>query len=98
MPWRANRARLRHVPVQAGRVRSLRNRARYLRARREAQLERTFELNRLGRYEPFDEVTSWALARVAPELEETVRKRMADAWLTLPAHPDAAAALGALAE
>src|SRR5262249_43747016 len=65
---------------------------------RQAQLERTFELNRLGRYEPFDEVTSWALAHVAPELDATIRSRMAEQWLTLPAHPDAVAALGALAE
>ncbi len=64
---------------------------------RRAQLERTFELGRLGRYEPFDEVTAWALAQLAPELDDTIRKRMADQWLTLPAHPDAAAALGALA-
>ena len=35
---------------------------------RKAQLERTWELNRRGVYQPFDEVTAGALAAVAPEI------------------------------
>src|SRR5262249_34929442 len=63
---------------------------------RKAPLERTWELNRMGTYEPFDRVTAWALARVAPDLDEAMRARLAAAWLTLPAYPDAAAALATL--
>src|SRR6266853_2514673 len=60
---------------------------------RKAQLERTWELNRRGEYEPFDEVTARALAQVAPHLSPEVMERACKAWLTVPAHPDAAAAL-----
>jgi len=68
-----------------------------LAAWRVAQIERTWELNRLGQYEPFDRVTDWALAKVAPDVDPALRTRMSDAWLTLPAYPDAAAALRQLA-
>jgi 2-haloacid dehalogenase len=68
-----------------------------LAAWRVAQLERTWELNRREQYEPFDRVTAWALAKVAPELDPTLRARMSEQWLTLPAYPDAAAALRRLA-
>ena len=64
---------------------------------RKAQIDRTQELNRLGQYEPFDRVTAWALAKVAPDLDPTLRIRMSDQWLTLPAYPDAATALRRLA-
>ncbi|HEX9579448.1 MAG TPA: haloacid dehalogenase type II [Myxococcales bacterium] len=67
-----------------------------LAAWRKAQIERTWELNRLGRYEPFDRVTADALASVAPQLGAEPRARMCEAWLTVPAHPDAAAALRTL--
>ncbi len=68
-----------------------------LAAWRTAQLERTWELNRLAAYEPFDRVTAWALARVAPELDEALRARLVEQWLTLPAYGDAPAALRRLA-
>jgi len=68
-----------------------------LAAWRTAQLERTWELNRLARYEPFDRVTAWALAKVAGELDEPLRARLADQWFTVPAHGDAAATLRRLA-
>lgn len=64
---------------------------------RMTQLERTWELNRLATYEPFDRVTAWALGKVASELDEPLRARCAAAWLTAPAHADAAAALRRLA-
>jgi 2-haloacid dehalogenase len=63
---------------------------------RKAQLERTWRLNREGRYEPWDRVTLEALAEVAPELPVEVRERLAEIWLTVPAYPDAAATLAAL--
>ncbi|HEX4420176.1 MAG TPA: haloacid dehalogenase type II [Kofleriaceae bacterium] len=72
-----------------------------LAAWRAAQLERTWALNRLAAYETFDRVTAWSLAKVAGELgealDEPVRARLVDEWLTVPAHPDAAATLGQLA-
>ena len=64
-----------------------------LAAWRKAQLERTWELNRQGQYEPFDAVTAKALALVAPELGEALRAKLCALWLSLPAHADAAAAL-----
>jgi 2-haloacid dehalogenase len=67
-----------------------------LAAWRTAQIERTWELNRLGRFEPFDRVTAWALERVAPNVDEAVRAKMSAAWLTLPAYPDAAETLARL--
>jgi len=60
---------------------------------RTVQLERTWELNRLATYEPFDRVTAWALAKVAGHLDEPLRARLTELWLTVPAHADAAAAL-----
>jgi len=65
---------------------------------RTAQLERTWELNRRGEYEPFDAVTARALEQVAPHLGADVRARMCDAWLSLPAFDDADDALEALAQ
>jgi 2-haloacid dehalogenase len=64
---------------------------------RKAQLERTWHLNEIGKYEPFDAVTANALAQVAPEIDAKTRARMADEWLTLPAHADAPAAFKAMA-
>ena len=63
---------------------------------RKAQLERTWRLNREGRYEPWDRVTVAALSEVAPELPDQARERLSELWLTVPAFPDAAAALGGL--
>lgn len=60
---------------------------------RKAQLERTWRLNREGRYEPWDRVTAAALGEVAPELSEQARERLSELWLTVPAFPDAAAML-----
>ncbi len=63
---------------------------------RKAQIERTWELNRRGAYEPFDRVTAEALAQIAPELAPDVRERACKAWLTVPAHADAVSALDRL--
>jgi|SRR5712664_552155 len=63
---------------------------------RKAQIGRTWELNRRGDYEPFSEVTARALAQVAPYLAPQVMERACKAWLTVPAHPDAAPALRGL--
>jgi 2-haloacid dehalogenase len=60
---------------------------------RKAQLGRTWELNERGDYEPFGEVTARALAQVAPHLAPQTMERACKAWLTVPAHPDAAPAL-----
>jgi len=64
-----------------------------LAAWRKAQLERSWELNRLGKYEPFDAVTSWALRQVSPGLDASTRERVEAVWLSLPPYPDAAAML-----
>lgn len=63
---------------------------------REAQLERSWRLNREGRYEAWDRVTLGALEEVAPELRAESRERLADLWLTVPAFPDARATLAAI--
>lgn len=60
-----------------------------LAAWRTTQLERTWELNRLGTYEPFDQVTAWALTQVAGELDAPMHARLTSEWLTVPPHPDA---------
>ena len=63
---------------------------------RKRQLERTWELNARGDYAPFDQVTAAALQEVAPHLAPEVRAQMCATWLTLPAWPDARAALETL--
>jgi 2-haloacid dehalogenase len=63
---------------------------------RKAQLERTWELNQRGEYQPFGDVTARALAQVAPHLSPEKMERACKAWLTVPAHPDAPSALRAL--
>ena len=63
---------------------------------RQAQIERTWRLNREGRYEPWDRVTLEALAEVAPELTAEARERLGEIWLTVPAFEDAASTLAAL--
>lgn len=82
----------------AGRMRSVvGDRASALLGRwRKAQLERTWRLNREGRYEPWDRVTAGALGEVAPELSEQAREQLSELWLTVPAFPDAAATLATL--
>ena len=65
---------------------------------RRAQLERSWRLNREGRYEPWDAVTTGALAEVAPELPQETRSRLSALWQTVPAYPDAAATLSRLRE
>jgi 2-haloacid dehalogenase len=64
-----------------------------LAAWRTAQLERTWELNRLGAYEPWDQVTAWAFDKVVAERGESIaaekRVRMIDEWLAVPPHGDA---------
>lgn len=63
---------------------------------RKAQLERTWRLNRERRYEPWDRVTLAALEETAPDLSSRDRGRLSELWLTVPAYPDAAAALVAI--
>ena len=63
---------------------------------RKAQIERTWLLNREGRYEPWDRVTLAALEEVAPELPPRSRERLADLWLTVPAFADAALTVASL--
>ena len=63
---------------------------------RKAQLERSWTLNREGRYEPWDRVTLNALGEVAPDLPVKVRERIAALWLIMPAFPDAAPTLAVL--
>jgi 2-haloalkanoic acid dehalogenase type II len=60
---------------------------------RKAQLERTW---REKVYQPFDAVTARALEEVAPQLDAGTRRRMCETWLSLPAYPDARAALESL--
>jgi 2-haloacid dehalogenase len=60
---------------------------------RKAQIDRTWELNRRGDYQPFGQVTASALAQVAPHLSPAIMERACQAWLTVPAHPDAVAAV-----
>ncbi len=67
-----------------------------LAAWRKAQIDRTWALNTRGEYQPFDVVTSQALAEVAPHLAPALREELAALWLTLPAHADAKDALQAL--
>ena len=68
----------------------------FLAAWRKAQLELTWRLNAEGAYRPWDAVTAEALLAVAPELGHQARARMCETWLSLPAFPDARAALDAL--
>lgn len=70
--------------------------AEVLAAWRKAQLQRTWDLNARGRYQPFDAVTAAALFDVAPELPAAAREGMARAWLAVPAHPDALQTLARL--
>ena len=60
---------------------------------RKQQLARTWELNRRGEYQPFGEVTARALANVAPDLSPLAMERACLAWLSVPAHSDAAPAV-----
>jgi 2-haloalkanoic acid dehalogenase type II len=60
---------------------------------RKRQLERTWELNARGAYQPFDVVTAQALEEVAPHLDAGVREQMCATWLALPAFADAARSL-----
>ena len=63
---------------------------------RKAQLERTWELNQRGAYEPFDKVTAWALEKTAPEIDAPTREKMCATWLALPPHGDAGETLARL--
>ena len=63
---------------------------------RKAQLERSWQLNRDGLYEPWDPVTLGALQEVAPDLSVEVCESLARLWLTVPAFADAAGTLAAL--
>src|ERR1700752_247819 len=63
---------------------------------RKAQLERSWQLNQAGLYEPWDLVTLDALRDVAPDLSASAREGLARLWLTVPAFADAAGTLTAL--
>ena len=63
---------------------------------RKGQLERSWRLNHERRYEPWDRVTAAALEETAPKLAAPDRSRLCELWLTMPAFPDAATALGAI--
>ena len=63
---------------------------------RKAQLERSWRLNREGRYEPWDRVTVGALEEVAPGISAETRGRLSDLWRTVPAYSDASPTLSAL--
>ena len=63
---------------------------------RKAQLDRTWALNERREYQPFGEVTAFALAQVAPHLSPGTMERACKAWLTVPAHPDATTAVSRL--
>jgi HAD superfamily hydrolase (TIGR01493 family) len=56
---------------------------------RKAQLERSWQLNKDGRYESWDRVTLGALGEAAPELSMEAREGLAQLWLTVPAFEDA---------
>jgi 2-haloalkanoic acid dehalogenase type II len=60
---------------------------------RKEQLERSW---REKKYEPFDVVTARALESVGPHLDAATRAAMCQTWLSLPAYPDARAALESL--
>ena len=64
---------------------------------RKAQVERSWQSNREGRYEPWDAVTAAALEQVAPDLPEPTRSRLADLWRAVPAFSDAGSTLLTLA-
>jgi 2-haloacid dehalogenase len=64
---------------------------------RKAQLQRTWDLNARGDYDPFDVVTAGALEAVAPHLDESTRDHLCRLWLAVPPHADAQATLEALA-
>ena len=63
---------------------------------RKAQLERSWQLNHDGLYEPWDLVTLRALRGVAPDLPAEALESLARLWLTVPAFADAAGTLAAL--
>jgi 2-haloacid dehalogenase len=63
---------------------------------RKAQLDRSWQLNQDGLYEPWDLVTLRALQEVAPDLPMQARESLARLWLTVPAFADAAGTLAAL--
>src|SRR5438067_12871853 len=55
---------------------------------RTAQLERTWELNRDAKYQPWDRVTAEALAHVAPNVPAAARAGAGADGSTGPAYPD----------
>jgi 2-haloalkanoic acid dehalogenase type II len=63
---------------------------------RTAQLEQTWDLNKNAKYQPWDRVTASALAHVAPNVPAAARAGACEEWITVPAFPDAGAALASL--
>jgi 2-haloacid dehalogenase len=63
---------------------------------RAAQLERSWRIASGAPYESWDAVTLRALEDVAPAMRAEMRQRLAALWATVPAYPDARAALEAL--
>lgn len=74
----------------------------FVAAWRRKQLEYSFLCSLAQAYEDFDTLTALALEHTCASfglpLAAAARARLAAAWLTLPAHPDAAPALRALRE
>ncbi len=60
---------------------------------RKQQVERSWECNRRGEYEPWDRVTAAALAASAPQLSPALRTQLEELWSTVPAYADADRAL-----
>jgi 2-haloacid dehalogenase len=63
---------------------------------RKEQLERSWECNRRGQYEPWDRVTAAALEASAPQLSPALRTQLGELWSTVPAYADAGSTLSAI--
>ena len=60
---------------------------------RKEQVERSWECNRTGQYEPWDRVTAAALEASALQLSPAVRAQLGELWSTVPAYADAGSTL-----
>jgi 2-haloacid dehalogenase len=60
---------------------------------RKDQVERSWECNRRGQYEPWDRITAAALEASAPRLSPALRTQLGQLWSTVPAYADAGSTL-----